>query len=96
MPAQWQSSSEYSFLKTGLLLTQAMLVMNSLKMLNFPKKWNSMKILVLHLHGLILKMKLRKEEKIILEEQDASQMKRTLIIQSKFQTEFTTDFGILI
>ena len=55
-----------------------------------------MKILVLHLHGLILKMKLRKEEKIILEEQDASQMKRTLIIQSKFQTEFTTDFGILI
>ena len=27
-----------SFLKTGLLLTQAMLVMNSLKMLNFPKK----------------------------------------------------------
>ena len=54
-----------------------------------------MKILVLQLHGLTLKTKLRLEEKIILEEQDASQMKRTLIIQSKLQIEFTIDFGIL-
>ena len=55
-----------------------------------------MKILVLQLHGLTLKMKLRKEEKIIHEEQDAFQMRMTLIIQSKLQTESMIDFGILV